>query len=285
MQPELAAFVSDVLFAGGYGAIKDPKAAPLPLPFPVAGRGPVPPVHFVPVPALAGVKDVSKGKGRVLSPARWAMPTLPQKGGAGYELNLADPRHRDRLAADLKGELPHTGFVNYPEAQAVVTYLEKLSADLVALDGKISSPGTERLGVGIIALYAAQAELISRLIGRMNVHDRSRLAIEVGLPSRFREREWPVVLVSLTRSHLHRAVTFGDGPDWPALALTRARFRLVILGDPGSLARRGQWEGALDHLDETVAARERDWVQQLLLYLKGQGRYPVAFQLHEGAGA
>jgi hypothetical protein len=39
---------------------------------------------------------------------------------------------------------------------------------------------------------------------------------------------------------------------------------LILVGDPGTLTRRCQWEAALDHLDEPTAARERDLLRQLI---------------------
>jgi hypothetical protein len=88
----------------------------------------------------------------------------------------------------------------------------------------------------------------------------------------------------LTRSHSHRAVSYGDDVHHLALALTRSRSRLLVFGDPGTLARRGQWEGVLDHLDEAAAAREGQVIGQLLSYLHGRGRHAAAFRLCEGGG-
>ncbi len=61
--------------------------------------------EFVPVPALR-------------------KPEWPREG-AGLEQDLAASRHGDRLPADLRGELPRKGIVNYLEAQALVRRLEQ----------------------------------------------------------------------------------------------------------------------------------------------------------------
>ena len=76
----------------------------------------------------------------------------------------------------------------------------------------------------------------------------------------------------------------GDGPGQLALALTRARRKLVLLGDPGTLVRRGQWEGTVDHLDASASARERELVGRLVGYLEGTGPHAGAFLLREGSG-
>jgi len=43
----------------------------------------------------------------------------------------------------------------------------------------------------------------------------------------------------------------------------RSRKKVLFAGDPGTLARRLQWEGPVDHLDAVEAARERAWVAAL----------------------
>ena len=125
-----------------------------------------------------------------------------------------------------------------------------------------------RPGVAILALYPAQAELIRRLLHEDPVLAARGNEIEVGIPADFRQREAGVVFVSLTRSHTHRAVTFGERPQMLALALTRARSQLVLFGDPGTLWRRSQWEGPLEHLDEEAAAHERQLISRLVQCLQ-----------------
>ena len=66
------------------------------------------------------------------------------------------------------------------------------------------------------------------------------------------------------------------------MALARGRERLILVGDPGTLARRAQWDGPLDHLDAAAARRERDLVGHLLGYLHGRGRHARAVRLLEG---
>jgi superfamily I DNA and/or RNA helicase len=171
----------------------------------------------------------------------------------------------------VRARLPRKGLVNYPEARAVVRRLEALAA-----------AGTDE--VAVIALSRAQAELIRLLVQDTPGLAGGRLRVEIDTPAAFRQREFPAVLVSLTRSHSRRAVAFGEEPAHLPLALTRARGRLVVFGDPGTLARRAQWEGVLDHLDEAAAAREGQVIGGLLRYLQGSGRHGRAFRVSEGGG-
>jgi superfamily I DNA and/or RNA helicase len=136
----------------------------------------------------------------------------------------------------------------------------------------------------VLALYPAQAELIRRMVRQTSGLATPPFALEIDVPRAFRQREADLVLLSLTRSHTHRAVAFGEGPQLLALALTRARHKLILVGDPGTLIRRGQWDGPLEHLDEAAAARERALIDPLVHYLLGQGSHPGAFHLRPGNG-
>ena len=248
LQPHLAQFLSDVLFQGAFregAAVSGETGAA---------------VTFVPVPALFGPRGAGGARPR----------SILSRTGAGLETDLADPRHGERLPEELRPALPRRGIVNYLEAQAVVQFLESL-------------PDPAADTIGVVALYPAQADLLRLLIQRSPRLTAARQTIPVDVPAAFREEEFATVLVSLTRSHTHRAVTLGESPQLLALALTRARKRLILFGDPGTLVRRGQWVGYVDHLDEASAARERDIVLHLLEYLQGQGFHPHTFHLHEGS--
>jgi hypothetical protein len=287
MAPDLATFLSDLLFNGSYCPADSAWT------FPALARnqgrlvnGWHASVEFVAVPPPlveapprrpAGPEGKPSGSHPEGGPSPY---TRLAKGGAGLELDLADLRHRDRLPTELRADLPAQGLVNYLEAQAVVQALEALTATLAAPE---AAPPCDPPTIAVLALYPTQAELIRRLARRLPRAGASGVEIEIDVPGAFRQREFSVVLLSLTRSHTHRAVAFGEGPHALALALTRARSKLLVFGDPGTLMRRSQWEGPLDHLDEAAAARERELVVQLVHYLQGQGPHPGVFRLREGS--
>jgi hypothetical protein len=300
LDPPLARFLSDLLFDG----ICEPSE-----PVAMAALS-HPPVEFVAVPSL-------EGRHRADTDAPWhggaqaavsvRAPRLRSvKGGAGLELDLADHRPLEQLPANLRAILPRQGLVNHLEACALVKRLESLRHDetfqaacerwrrrrpwacthdcatpSAACD--CSRPDSTPL-VGVMALYPAQVELIRHLIRQTPALVECPFAIEVGLPSAFHHRECLLALVSLTRSHAHRAVSYGDHPRVLTQALTRAASGLILFGDPGTLARRSQWHGALDHLDEPAALREGSLAAQLVHYLQGHGPHPAAFHLREGSG-
>jgi AAA domain len=192
----------------------------------------------------------------------------PRRGGAGFEIDLADPRQRSHLPSDLRDTLPPRGIVNLVEARAVVERLERLIAE------RAPAP------VGVLSLTAAQATLIRQLVAR--VPALAGADITVTVPPGLRQREVRTLVVSLTRSHVHRAVFYGEEPGWLPLALARGRERLILIGDLGTLARRAQWDGPLDHLDAVAARRERDFADHLVCYVQGRGRHAGAFRVLAG---
>jgi hypothetical protein len=123
--------------------------------------------------------------------------------------------------------------------------------------------------IAVISLFPAQVELLRRLIARSAVLASLTNRIEVGPPAAFQQREALVALISLTRSHTSRAVPFSDTPQALLLALTRPAARLVLFGDPGTMMRRSQWHGGLDHLDDVTGPQEQALVTHLLGRLQG----------------
>jgi hypothetical protein len=213
------------------------------------------------------------------------------RGGAGVEIDLAEvpfgeprgvTRRPEVLPADLRANLPARGVVNYLEARAIVAALEDLVSDPAFQSASanwqqraaLCLPASGACGtnapspsVAVMSLFPAQVALLRLLAGRSSVLTASRVPVEFGHPAEMHQRECLVALVGLTRSHTHRAVPFSDSPDSLVRALTRPSARLVLFGDVGTLARRSQWHGALDHLDETAGSTEQALVGQLLAAL------------------
>ena len=241
MMAGLASPLSDILFGGAYLATPIEK-----------GPGAL---EFVAVPAL-GAYSKSVQAPMQCSSGKNGLAHLPREG-AGLEQDLTEQRSADRIPSELRAELPRRGFANFLEAQAVVRKLE----DLVSRADGILEP------IAVIALYEGQVALLRRLIDQSELLRQQRALLTIDLPSAFREHEWSIVLVSLTRSHSHRAVPFGDRATDLAHALTRARQRLILFGDPGALVKRSQWQGPLDHLDAVAGALEGRRIAALLRWL------------------
>jgi hypothetical protein len=280
-QAPLARFLSGLLYAGAadeagavFEALRDRPA-----------------VEFVAVPALSeGLRgEARRGEPEPRRGGAGTATLAPRlravRGGAGLEVDLADvsaadnrslPRRTDALPGELRPQLPARGLINYLEAQALVSALEALVSEPAFQQ---ASDAWQRRAtalcpaavptVAVLCLFPAQAELLRLLVQRSAVLAGSRVPFVVGRPADLAQRECLVALVGLTRSHTHRAVPFTEAPTDLVRALTRAAGRLVLFGDPGTMARRSQWHGALDHLDETAGSAEQGLIAQLLTELTG----------------
>jgi hypothetical protein len=221
------------------------------------------PVEFIAIPPGANAEGRPGGNDHGWSNGR---PAPTRGGGAGLEIDLGDPKRTAGLPDDLKAALPQVGLVNYPEAQALVEALEQLVQSPCFRSACAAGPQGV-VPVAVLALYPAQVRLLRLLADRSPVLAENQGQFEVGLPSDFLHRECLIGLVSLTRSHTHRAVPFCDNPRTLVQALTRSIARVVVFGDPGTVFRRLQWPGALDHLDEGPARREQALLGHLVSHL------------------
>jgi hypothetical protein len=255
MAPALVDVVYDLL-----GAANNNSTAPV--------KQDEPAVEFVSVQGAAKAKGTSRSDSRGPRKVESTGPRRVPATGAGLELDLASLRPTDRVPEEVRSLVPGLGIVNLAEARAVVRKLEELLSER---QNNIAN------AIAVIALYPTQAELIRRLIGHSPKLSRQASSIAVGPPSSFRQREADVVVISLTRSHASRAVAYGEGPAALELSLTRARRRLVLVGDSGNLLRRSQWRGALDYLDESAANHESSLIGRLVGYLQGRGRFALNF--------
>jgi len=247
-------------------------------------------VEFVAVPTLSDTAEARRRNEAQLRRRGGGTATVAprqrgSRGGAGLEVDLADSRRIDPMPVELRGCLPERGLVNFLEAQALVRYLEAMLADAhFQADAARWRQAGRGPTVAVIALYPAQAELIIRLMERCPALAGSGVEVEVGVPGTFRHRECHTALVSLTRSHTHRAVSFGDKPAGLVVALTRAAWHLVLFGDPGTLARRSQWLDPVDHLDGPLSLQEHGLISRLSAALQCAEANPAgtSFRLHEG---
>lgn len=96
---------------------------------------------------------------------------------------------------------------------------------------------SERLDIGIITPYRLQAQYLRTLIGRSASLRRLRTAISVGTVDGFQGQERDIVLISLVRSNDEGQIGFLADLRRMNVAMTRARMKLLIIGDAATLTR------------------------------------------------
>ena len=105
---------------------------------------------------------------------------------------------------------------------------------------------SERLDVGIISPYRAQVQLLRRLIKKSEFFKPFRSLITVNTVDGFQGQERDIIVISLVRSNDDGQIGFLRDLRRMNVAITRARMKLIILGDCSTLCRhpfyRKLWE-------------------------------------------
>ncbi|KAF7810028.1 regulator of nonsense transcripts 1-like protein [Senna tora] len=105
--------------------------------------------------------------------------------------------------------------------------------------------------IGVITPYEGQRAYIVNYMAR-NGALRQQLykEIEVASVDSFQGREKDYIILSCVRSNEHQGIGFLNDPRRLNVALTRARYGIVILGNPKVLSKQPLWNGLLTHFKE-----------------------------------
>ena len=95
----------------------------------------------------------------------------------------------------------------------------------------------ERIDVGIISPYRAQVQLLRRLLMKREYFKPFRRLISVNTVDGFQGQERDVIVISLVRSNDEGQIGFLRDLRRMNVAITRARMKLIILGDRGTMTR------------------------------------------------
>ena len=95
----------------------------------------------------------------------------------------------------------------------------------------------ERIDVGIISPYRAQVQLLRRLLMKREYFKPFRRMISVNTVDGFQGQERDVIVISLVRSNDEGQIGFLRDLRRMNVAITRARMKVIILGDRRTLTR------------------------------------------------
>ena len=134
----------------------------------------------------------------------------------------------------FKEEFVGEGFGRVNKAEAELT--------LLALEQYFNRIGktrilNDRLDVGIISPYRAQVQYLRRQIKKREYFKPFRQLITVNTVDGFQGQERDIILVSLVRSNDDGQIGFLRDLRRMNVAITRARMKLIILGDVQTMAR------------------------------------------------
>jgi regulator of nonsense transcripts 1 len=105
--------------------------------------------------------------------------------------------------------------------------------------------------IGVVTPYEGQR---SYIVNHMQYHGKLRKEfykeVEVASVDAFQGREKDYIILSCVRSNEHQGIGFLSDPRRLNVALTRARYGLVILGNPKVLSKHPLWHYLLVHYKE-----------------------------------
>ena len=95
----------------------------------------------------------------------------------------------------------------------------------------------ERIDVGLISPYKAQVQFLRQLLKKDSFFKPYRSVITVNTVDGFQGQERDVILISLVRANEEGQIGFLNDLRRMNVAITRARMKLIILGDASTLTR------------------------------------------------
>ena len=107
----------------------------------------------------------------------------------------------------------------------------------------------ERIDVGIISPYRAQVQLLRHMLTKREYFKPLRRFITVNTVDGFQGQERDVIVVSLVRSNDEGQIGFLRDLRRMNVAITRARMKLIILGDKKTMAHHPFYRQLLEYID------------------------------------
>ena len=107
----------------------------------------------------------------------------------------------------------------------------------------------ERLDVGIISPYRAQVQHLRRLIKKREFFKPYRSLISVNTVDGFQGQERDIILISLVRANDEGQIGFLRDLRRMNVAITRARMKLIILGDASTMTRHPFYKKLYDYIE------------------------------------
>lgn len=108
----------------------------------------------------------------------------------------------------------------------------------------------ERIDVGIISPYRAQVQFLRKMVRATEFFKPYRHLISVNTVDGFQGQERDVILISLVRANDNGEIGFLRDLRRMNVAITRARMKLIILGDASTLTRHPFYARLHSHIQE-----------------------------------
>ena len=169
-------------------------------------------------------------------------PQIKYRGILDYDLPMV---WVDTSDLDIHEEFVGESFgrINKIEAELTLNELKKYFTKI----GKTRIL-EERIDVGIISPYRAQVQYLRRLIKKNEFYKPYRHLISVNTVDGFQGQERDIIVISLVRSNDEGQIGFLRDLRRMNVAITRARMKLIILGDAKTMTRHPFYKKLLEYV-------------------------------------
>ena len=175
---------------------------------------------------------------RMVSPLDTPLLWLDTSENSEYSENSESSDYSEKEKRNRTGSL-----TNSEEAKLVIhtlrDYIDMISPQRIE---------SERIDFGIITPYRGQARLIRRLLRLQHYFRRLRRQITVGTVDGFQGQERDVIVISLVRDNADGNIGFLRDLRRMNVAITRARMKLIIIGNVSTLSRHRFYRELAEHV-------------------------------------
>ena len=165
-----------------------------------------------------------------------------QKGMQGNHNCPLSTVHSPLFKEEFVGE--SFGRINKAEAEltllALENYFQKIGKERIL---------EERLDVGVISPYRAQVQYLQRLLKKREFFKPYRHLISVNTVDGFQGQERDIILISLVRANDEGQIGFLRDLRRMNVAITRARMKLIILGDASTMTRHPFYKKLFEYIE------------------------------------
>lgn len=133
--------------------------------------------------------------------------------------------------------------INRPEAELLIAqlkaYIEKITKERIL---------EERIDFGLISPYKAQVYYLRSLVRRDSFFKPLRSLLTIHTVDGFQGQERDVILISLVRANAEGKIGFLNDLRRMNVAMTRARMKLIILGDSSTLSHHAFYRRLYEYI-------------------------------------
>ena len=142
---------------------------------------------------------------------------------------------------------------NPEEAQLLLKHLKMVLAQYAQ-----SKDGGKRISIGIISPYKEQVQYLTAQIAADEELEKFKSQIAVKTVDGFQGQERDIIYISMVRSNDQREIGFLSDTRRMNVALTRAKKKLVVIGDSATIGNHPFYKDFLDYA-ESIGAYKSAW--------------------------